>query len=136
MQATTVHVGGVTLHDGKVPVRRSGLGTRRLLISAIQKELAKHGAITLVDEVEHGLEPHRILHFLKALRLGEDNKGQVLMITHSPVVVTELEAKELRVVRSYQDGTIRVKKIDDSIQKIVRLKKISEILFVVLFRHL
>lgn len=78
VQATTVHVGGVTLHDGKIPVRRTGLGTRRLLISAIQRELAKKGAITLVDEVEHGLEPHRILHFLKALRLDEGNKGQVI----------------------------------------------------------
>lgn len=28
VQATTVHVGGVTLHDGKIPVRRTGLGTR------------------------------------------------------------------------------------------------------------
>ena len=120
VQATTVHVGGVTLHDGKVPVRRSGLGTRRLLISAIQRELAKKGAITLVDEVEHGLEPHRILHFLKALRLGEGSKGQALMITHSPVVVTGLVAKDLRIVRSLQDGTVEVKKIDSSIQDIVR----------------
>ena len=120
VQATTVHVGGVTLHDGKVPVRRSGLGTRRLLISAIQRELAKKGAITLVDEVEHGLEPHRILHFLKALRLDEGNKGQVLMITHSPVVVTGLDTKDLRIVRSFQDGTVEVKKIDSSIQDIVR----------------
>lgn len=120
VQATTVHVGGVTLHDGKVPVRRSGLGTRRLLISAIQRELAEKGAITLVDEVEHGLEPHRILHFLKALRLDEGSKGQSLMITHSPVVVTGLVAKDLRIVRSLQDGTVEVKKIDSSIQDIVR----------------
>ena len=120
VQATTVHVGGVTLHDGNVPVRRSGLGTRRLLISAIQRELAKKGAITLVDEVEHGLEPHRILHFLRALRLDDGNMGQVLMITHSPVVVTELDAEYLRIVRSLQDGTIEVKTIDSDIQDIVR----------------
>ncbi|OHB59450.1 MAG: hypothetical protein A2Y12_04480 [Planctomycetes bacterium GWF2_42_9] len=120
VQATTVNVGGVTLHDGKVPVRRSGMGTRRLLISAIQKELTKQGAITLVDEVEHGLEPHRILHFLKALQLDEKDSGQVLMITHSPVVVTELEAKNLRIVRSVKDGFIDVKNIDGGIQDIVR----------------
>ena len=120
VQATTVNVGGVTLHDGKVPVRRAGMGTRRLLISAIQKELAKQGAITLVDEVEYGLEPHRILHFLKALKLCKKDNGQVLMITHSPVVVTELEAENLRIVRSVKDGVIDVKKIDGEIQDIVR----------------
>jgi energy-coupling factor transporter ATP-binding protein EcfA2 len=120
VQATTVNVGGVTLHDGKVPLRRAGMGTRRLLISAIQKELAKQGAIALVDEVEHGLEPHRILHFLKALQLGKKDNGQVLMITHSPVVVTELEAENLRIVRSTKDGVVDVKQIDAGIQDIVR----------------
>ncbi len=61
--------------------------------------------MALIDEVEHGLEPHRIarlLKFLKSPRGREDPKpaSQIFMTTHSPVVVCELTAPEIFAVRS------------------------------------
>jgi ABC-type thiamine transport system ATPase subunit len=121
MQSVSVGVGGISLHDGDVPLRRAGLGTRRLLAVAMQREVAKDGGVTLIDEVEQGLEPHRIRHLLRVLR-GTDDSGQsrhVLMTTHAPVVLEELKAEQLRVVRA-KDGVTQVFNVDPVLQPIIR----------------
>ncbi len=110
--------GGVALHDGDIPLRRAGLGTRRLLTFALQREVAKAGGITLVDEVEHGLEPHRIRSLVRTLRPEED-RGQVIMTTHSPVVIQELDSPCLRIVRSV-DGETKLISAAPSLQGVVR----------------
>ncbi len=121
MQSVSVGVGGLSLHDGDVPLRRAGLGTRRLLAVAMQREVAKDGGVTLIDEVEQGLEPHRIRHLLRVVR-GTGDPGQsrhVLMTTHAPVVLEELRADQLRVVRA-KDGVTRVLSVDPVLQPIIR----------------
>jgi hypothetical protein len=110
--------GAVALHDGDVPLRRAGLGTKRLLTFALQREAAKAGGITLIDEVEHGLEPHRIRSLVRTLRPDGD-KGQVIMTTHSPVVIQELDASCLRIVRSV-DGETKVVGVATALQGVVR----------------
>jgi len=110
--------GGMALHDGEVPLRRAGLGTRRLLTFALQREAAKAGGITLVDEVEHGLEPHRIRSLVRTLR-PEQGRGQIIMTTHSPVVIQELDASRLRIVRSV-DGETKFISAMPSLQGVIR----------------
>lgn len=117
-QRVSIGRGGIALHDGNIPLRRAGLGTRRLLTFALQREVAKAGGITLVDEVEHGLEPHRIRFLVRALR-PEDRLGQVIMTTHSPVVAEELGAVSLKIVRS-NDGETKITDVVPSLQKLVR----------------
>jgi hypothetical protein len=110
--------GGVALHDGEVPLRRAGLGTRRLLTFALQREAARAGGITLVDEVEYGLEPHRIRSLVRTLR-PEEGRGQVIMTTHSPVAIQELEASCLRIVR-WVDGETKLIAVTASLQGVIR----------------
>lgn len=62
-----------------------------MLLCGIQKMGLEEGHITLFDEVEFGLEPHRISRLLKHVR--EDKKGQYFLTTHSPVVLRELTIK-------------------------------------------
>jgi hypothetical protein len=145
LRAVSVGIGGLSLHDGEVPLRRAGLGTRRLLTLGLQCELAEARGISLIDEVEHGLEPHRIRRLLTVLRKrsmgdefrdkrqkdkkGRHNKssknrnaggnGQVLMTTHAPVVLQELEASELRVVRN-QGESIWVSPVGSDLRPVVR----------------
>lgn len=118
IQRVNIGQGGVALHDGDVPLRRAGLGTRRLLTFALQREVAKAGGVTLVDEVEHGLEPHRIRSLVRTLR-PEGGRGQVIMTTHSPIVIQELDASCLKIVRSI-DGETRVDSVATSLQGVVR----------------
>lgn len=61
----------IALHDSGVPLRLAGLGTRRLATLAIQKSAMSEGAIVLVDEIEHGLEPHRILGGIAQLKADQ-----------------------------------------------------------------
>lgn len=59
-----IRSGGLSLHDGNVPLRQAGLGTRRLVTMSLQHNEKKTSARpTLIDEVEHGLEPHRLRRF-------------------------------------------------------------------------
>ena len=121
VQSVSVGAGGLSLHDGEIPVRRAGLGTRRLLAVAMQKEVASAGGLTLLDEIEHGLEPHRIRGLLGALLKTEDGESaqHVIMTTHAPVVLQELDAEQLAVVRA-ADGTTQVLQVPKALQPIVR----------------
>lgn len=74
----SVAAGSLSLHDGKVPAKRAGLGTRRLLAVAMQREAgAAQSGLTIIDEFEHGLEPHRVRRLLRVLR-GRPPEGQGL----------------------------------------------------------
>lgn len=109
--------GSIALHDGAVPLRLAGLGTRRLASLAIQKSAIREGAIVLIDEIEHGLEPHRIVGSVAQLKsdqfamdlIGEPI-GQVLLTTHSDVALGECSVESVNVVQT--DQTTRISRVN------------------------
>ncbi len=108
----------LSLHQGTVPLSYAGLGTKRLVALALQRARISEGSVVLVDEIEHGLEPHRLLHLLQSLReaVGRDDDpglGQVFLTTHSAETVAELRADELHVVRS-EDGITKIEWAPDA----------------------
>lgn len=105
LASINLKVGGLALHDGDIPLRQLGLGSRRMLLCGIQKMGLEEGHITLFDEVEFGLEPHRITRLIKHVR--EDQRGQYFLTTHSPTVLRELTVKELYVVHS-EGGVVQI----------------------------
>jgi len=135
IQSLGTTIGHFTLHENNVPLRLSGLGSKRLLAIAMQHDAASQkGGVTLVDELEHGLEPHRIKKLLYELRsnpgVGSKQKptkttpDQVFLTTHSPIVITELSAQELFVVR-VDSGMVSITQVKSELQDIVR--KIPEV---------
>lgn len=52
LASINLKVGGLALHDGDIPLRQLGLGSRRMLLCGIQKMDLEEGHITLFDEVE------------------------------------------------------------------------------------
>lgn len=108
--------GSITLHDAGVPLRQAGLGTRRLASLAIQKSGIQDGAIILIDEVEHGLEPHRIIGAISQIKADQKRNsqkgkplGQILMTTHSDVALGEAGAQNLRFAnRNAADDSVSV----------------------------
>lgn len=86
----------IALHDGILPYRLHGKGNKRLMSIAIQSELTKQGGIVLVDELEQGLEPDRIITLTRILK--QTAKGQVFITTHSLNVVLETEYNNLFIV--------------------------------------
>lgn len=123
LKRLTIKESGVSLHDGNVPLRLSGIGTQRLMGLALQLSLIKQGGINLIDEIEYGLEPHRVCQILKLLKRGLNGKGQIYLTTHSPCVLEELDISNLKLVFSKQ-GITSIKDFKDdsneSFQKLMR----------------
>ena len=116
--------GSVSLHnEAGIPLRSLGSGSKRLLLAGLHREAAERAAITLVDEVEFGLEPHRLTRLLHSL--GSKTKSpplQVFMTTHSPVTVRELSGSQLHVLRqSGGQHSAKAAGTSDAIQSTLRL---------------
>jgi putative ATP-dependent endonuclease of OLD family len=124
IQGSAITSGGVVLHDGDLPLRTLGTGSSRLIVSALQHN-AGGSHIALVDEIEHGLEPHRIARLLKYLLappIDDDDAGtprvlqaspQIFLTTHSEVVIRELRAQDVHAVRCHE-GESKVRSVEQT----------------------
>jgi putative ATP-dependent endonuclease of OLD family len=107
VQRQSIGAGVISLHEGQVPLRNKGSGSKRLVGAAMQMKLNNGKNISVVDEMEHGLEPHRIRGLLLKLKQA---RQQVFATTHSAVVLRELEVEdnELWVCRRENTGKVVV----------------------------
>ncbi len=125
LDAQTVSFGGgtISLHDSNgVPLRGLGLGSSRLLIAGMQRKASAHASMVLSDELEYGLEPHRIIRFLASLGAKESPPPlQSFLTTHSPVALRELSGDQLFVVRGGASHEIRSVGTDPAVQGTIRL---------------
>jgi len=112
----------LSLHHGSIPVRRLGLGSRRLVAIGAQLRSINDGSIVLIDEIEHTLEPHRIKHLIRQLvEYSKNAKGQIIMTSHSPATLEELGAGPLYIVSNDSD-TLKtaISEVRDTAQGTVR----------------
>ncbi len=70
---------GVTL-----PLANWGAGTRRMAALEIASSTDSEAGVTIIDEIERGLEPYRLRKLINILR---DRHGQSFLTTHSPVAI-------------------------------------------------
>lgn len=98
--------GKICLHDDNVPFRLKGKGSKRLVSIAIQLAITNHSGITLIDELEQGLEPDRIKQLIRSLK--DDNKNQIFITTHSRDAIVELVVSDLFLVRKKESNEIIV----------------------------
>jgi predicted ATPase len=106
-----------TLLDGtEVPANALSEGLLYYLAFAVLAELQRP-AVYLVEEPENGLHPSRIAEIVGMLRSIAENPEhpvQVLMATHSPLVVNELRPEEVTIVtRDPATGT-RLRPINET----------------------
>ena len=124
-EALSFSDGAITLHsDGGVPLRNLGTGSSRLLLAALHREASSAASCLLVDEVEHGLEPHRVIRLLHSLGSKDtDVPFQVFMTTHSAVAVRELSGDQLVIVRKVDGGhhQMRLVSSENAVQGVARL---------------
>ncbi|MBH0129563.1 ATP-dependent endonuclease [Salinibacterium sp. NK8237] len=113
--------GNLALFEGAVPLTNYGLGTKRLAGIAIQQLAAGARTVLLIDEIEHGLEPHRVVRLIQHLR-GDSSYSQIFMTTHSSVVVEQASTPNLAIVRNL-DGATRVLALPASGGTALRLRR-------------
>jgi energy-coupling factor transporter ATP-binding protein EcfA2 len=109
VQRQSSGAGAISLHEGNVPLRGKGLGSKKLISVAMQMNLNGGKNISLIDEIEVGLEPHRIRGLLHKLK---ETKQQIFASTHSPVVLRELDASDLYVCKREADGAVVVESLN------------------------
>lgn len=97
--------GTISVHDeAGVPLSLMGAGSTRLLVAGLQREAAAGATVVLVDELEFGLDPQRILRLISSLGAKESPPPiQAFVTTHSPVAIRELTHAELSLLR-YAEG--------------------------------
>jgi predicted ATPase len=71
-------------------------------------------ALLLVEEPENGLHPARIAQVVSVLRAISESGTQVVMATHSPLVVNELKPDEVSIVTRTAERGTQVKRIKDT----------------------
>lgn len=100
----------VELRDGtRVGAAHVSTGLLYYLAFAALPEISRPVSTILLEEPENGLHPARIKQVMAVLRaLTEGDGPQVIVTTHSPLVVNELGPAEVSVVRrpSMESGTV------------------------------
>ncbi|WP_186091542.1 ATP-dependent nuclease [Burkholderia gladioli] len=100
----SANASGVALHDGNIPLRCMGTGSSRLAVAALQSTDSAGRHMFLVDELEFGLEPHRISLLMSYLRKRVEASGQVFTTTHSTATLREARFEEVFVCRRDADS--------------------------------
>lgn len=96
----------VSIHEDGIPFRLKGKGSKRLLSLAIQLALTEPSGVILIDEIEQGLEPDRVMHLVNVLAKKGDR--QIIITTHSNCVMVELPCTALYVMRHGAKGLLHV----------------------------
>jgi predicted ATPase len=102
---------GVTLVNGtKVQANQLSEGLLYWLAFAVLPYIDPT-ALLLIEEPENGLHPSRIADVMKALR-AVSNRMQIILATHSPLVINELRPEEVTILtRDARLGT-RARRLD------------------------
>ncbi|MHB1314122.1 MAG: ATP-dependent nuclease [Christensenellales bacterium] len=98
--------GNLALYESNVPLTNYGLGSKKLAGLAIQQLAASGKSILILDEVEQGLEPHRLVQLIRYIQ-SDKTYSQVFITTHSPVAVEQVSTDNLAVVQNV-DGKMTV----------------------------
>lgn len=98
--------GNLALYEADIPLTNYGLGTRRISGLAVQQIATANKSLLLIDEIETGLEPHRLVRLIHYLR-DDGDYSQIFITTHSSVAVEQSSTENLAVVRT-ESGTTNV----------------------------
>lgn len=109
----------VGLYDGESPLNQRGTGSQRLLSMGLNIQASDGNALLLIDEIESGLEPYRIRSLLNEFRVTHKTAGQIILTTHSPIVVAECTIDEILIIQSSGNSTkaFRLKSDDEDINR-------------------
>ena len=119
--SVTALVGLTAKHDGvHLPLASWGAGTRRIAALTIAEQNQGKSPITLIDEVERGLEPYRQRFLLEKLQTGQ---SQVFVTTHSPYVISSSSTAQLW----YMDHKGMIGRLDQ--QKIAKYRETDPEIF-------
>jgi predicted ATPase len=82
------------------------------LLTLLRNPVAPH--LILLDDIEQGLHPLAQRRLINALKMfADEHDRQILLTTHSPYIVDELDAKDVWVMALDQEGVSHAKGLSD-----------------------
>jgi predicted ATPase len=70
--------------------------------------------LILLDDIEYGLHPLGQRRFVQTLKeLAASQQQQIILTSHSPYIVDELDAKDVWVMATDQEGISHCKRLSD-----------------------
>ncbi len=103
---------GLTLNNARVHAKEMSEGMLYWLAFAILSHIDPPG-ILLIEEPENGLHPSRIAEVIGVLREAS-KQTQIILATHSPLVINELEPDEVTVITRDANLGTRATRIDQT----------------------
>ncbi|MNC47586.1 hypothetical protein D3C75_966510 [compost metagenome] len=83
-------------------------GLLRIVALAAINKINEKSSIFLLDEIEDGLNPHLAANLVNDLvRLTEQNNRQVIVTTHSPLILNNFDYTNIVLIWRCDDGNIK-----------------------------
>jgi predicted ATPase len=112
--SSTVELEAELRNGARVGAERMSEGLLYYLAFAALRHL-QPASLLLVEEPENGLHPARIAEVVKILRtIVKETGTQVVMATHSPLVINELQPEEVSVVTRTEEAGTKVTPITET----------------------
>lgn len=110
----------ISLFEDESILSSRGEASKKILSIALNLESLEENSLILIDELENSLEPFRIRSITKdIIELSKKNKsGQIILTTHSPYCVQQLEIENIMIVRSIE-GVTSCKIPDDNLRYVI-----------------
>jgi predicted ATPase len=110
--------GSFIFNDARVPVMASGVSTGHLQmllhLTALFSDASGYEPVILFDEPESSLHPHALAVLAKAfLEASCKNNRQVMIATHSPVLLSQFPADKIIAVEKDERGATSFKSVAD-----------------------
>ncbi len=119
--------------DENIPINKRGSGTKRLIllnffraeVERRQQEDINHSVIYAIEEPETSQHSENQRMIIKALvELANQTNTQVIVTTHSPVIVKGLPYNQIRVIRNNDTG---LKSIENTVQGLLPYPSLNEV---------
>ena len=119
--------------DENIPINKRGSGTKRLIllnffraeVERRQQGDANHSVIYAIEEPETSQHSENQRMIIKALvDLSTQNNAQVIVTTHSPVIVKELPYSSIRIIKMDNNGQ---KSVENTVRKLLPYQSLNEV---------
>ena len=99
-----------------IPASQASDGTILALAYLAVRHVPRAPRVLLIEEPENGFHPKRLETVVEILRevVGEQDRSQVVLATHSPYILDFFEPREVTVCQKTKDGEVTVRSLSES----------------------
>lgn len=124
--------------DNSIPINKRGSGTKRLILLSFFRGEAERlaeseenqGIIYAVEEPETSQHTNSQINLIKAFKsIAEHNNVQVIITTHSPFIVKQMDYPSLRLITNSDAGEKTISNVNPSMLQYPSLNEVNYLAF-------